>query len=109
MQMAEDADHGEADQGPLSARIAALPRVDRRLLLALVLGLGFGPTTALARGGMIALDADSVYRVLTLHGTSAFFWWLYLAQGALMTGATIGTFEVMRSLPIVVVGGHAGH
>ncbi|MDE2333159.1 MAG: hypothetical protein KGK10_01315 [Rhodospirillales bacterium] len=39
---------------------------------------------------MIALDADSAYRVLTLHGTSAFFWWLYLAQVALMIGLVAG-------------------
>ena len=105
MQMAEDADHAEADQRPLSARIAALPRVDRRLLLALALGLGFGPTTALARGGMIALDADSVYRVLTLHGTSAFFWWLYLAQGALMIGLAAGeSTEGLKARPLIIAG-----
>lgn len=107
------ADHAEADQGPLSARIAALPRVDRRLLLgficvsllALVLGLGFGLTTALARGGMIALDADSAYRVLTLHGTSAFFWWLYLAQVALMIGLAAGeSTEGLKARPLIIAG-----
>lgn len=107
------ADHAEADRGLLSARIAALPRMDRRLLLgfvcvsllALVLGLGFGLTTALARGGMIALDADSAYRVLTLHGTSAFFWWLYLAQVALMIGLAAGeSTEGLKARPLIVAG-----
>ncbi len=107
------ANQAEADRGPLSARIAALPRVDRRLLLgfvcvsllALVLGLGFGLTTALARGGMIALDADSAYRVLTLHGTSAFFWWLYLAQVALMIGLAAGeSTEGLKARPLIIAG-----
>lgn len=107
------ANQAEADRGPLSARIAALPRVDRRLLLgfvcvsllALVLGLGFGLTTALARGGMIALDPDSAYRVLTLHGTSAFFWWLYLAQVALMIGLAAGeSTQGLKARPLIIAG-----
>ena len=107
------ANHAEAGRGPLSARIAALPRVDRRLLLgfvcvsllALVLGLGFGLTTALARGGMIALDPDSAYRVLTLHGTSAFFWWLYLAQVALMIGLAAGeSTQGLKARPLIIAG-----
>ena len=107
------ANHDGADQVPLSARIAALPRLDRRLLLgfvcvsllALVLGLGFGLTTALARGGMIALDPDSAYRVLTLHGTSAFFWWLYLAQVALMIGLAAGeSTEGLKARPLIIAG-----
>lgn len=107
------ANHDGADRGPLSARIAALPRVDRRLLLgfvcvsllALALGLGFGLTTVLARGGMIALDADSAYRVLTLHGTSAFFWWLYLAQVALMIGLAAGeSTEGLKARPLIFAG-----
>ncbi len=107
------ANHDGADRVRLSARIAALPRVDRRLLLgfvcvsllALVLGLGFGLTTALARGGMIALDPDSAYRVLTLHGTSAFFWWLYLAQVALMIGLAAGeSTEGLKARPLIIAG-----
>lgn len=78
----------------LSARLAALPALDRRLTVAFVtlslaplaLGLAFGLVFALARGGFLTLDAETAYRVLTLHGTSAFFWWLYLAQVALMLG-----------------------
>jgi cytochrome c oxidase subunit I len=103
----------DAESMPLSVRIAALPRVDRRVLLAfvaasllpLVLGLGFGLTTALARGGLIEFDAETAYRVLTLHGTSAFFWWLYLAQVALMIGLAAGeSADGLKARPLIGVG-----
>lgn len=82
----------------ISVRLAALPAVDQRLLVAflslsllpLVLGLIFGLVTALARGGLLGLEAETAYRVLTFHGASAFFWWLYLAQATLMIGLASG-------------------
>jgi len=97
----------------LSARLAALPRVDRRLTLAfvsaslvpLVLGLCFGLVVALARGGFLGFDPETAYRLLTLHGTSAFFWWLYLAQVALMIALAAGERrEGLAARPLVVVG-----
>lgn len=101
------------DTARLSRRLAALPAIDRRLTLAfvaaslapLVLGLGFGLAVALARGGFLGLDPEVAYRLLTLHGTSAFFWWLYLAQVALMIGLAAGeTTDGLKARPLVVAG-----
>lgn len=75
-------------------RLAALPVSDRRLLLAmsaaalaaLFLGIIGGLVTALARGGMIDILPGAAYRFLTVHGVAIFFYWLYLAQVALLLG-----------------------
>lgn len=79
---------------PMTARFAALPSRDRNIILALaaaaltalVLGIFGGLLTALARAGLLAVDPVSGYRFLTLHGVSVFFYWLYLAQAALLLG-----------------------
>ncbi len=76
----------------LANRIAALPGRDKRLvrglfaaaLLALALGVGFGWLTALGRAGAIGPEPEHAARLLTLHGVSVFFYWLYLAQAALL-------------------------
>ncbi|HYD29653.1 MAG TPA: cbb3-type cytochrome c oxidase subunit I [Azospirillaceae bacterium] len=76
----------------LTARVTALPTADKALLkvlfgaalLALALGLAGGFVTALARAGTLALFSEDAYRVLTLHGVSVFFYWLYLIQAALL-------------------------
>lgn len=73
-------------------RLAALPSEDRRLLramagaalVALVLGILGGLGTALARAGLLDISANTGYRSLTLHGVSIFFYWLFLAQAALL-------------------------
>ena len=105
--------HGEAATARLSTRLSGLPAIDRRLLLAfvgvsllpLVLGLGFGLMTALARGGLIGFEPETAYRVLTLHGTSAFFWWLYLAQVALMIGLAAGeSADGLKARPLILAG-----
>ena len=78
----------------LTTRFAALPSRDRILLLAvaavalaaLTLGILGGLLTAFARAGFIEMAPDSGYRFLTLHGVSVFFYWLYLAQVALLLG-----------------------
>lgn len=75
-------------------RLASLPATDRRLLLAmggsalatLALGIVGGLLTALARGGMIDILPETAYRFLTVHGVGIFFYWLYLAQAALLLG-----------------------
>jgi len=77
-----------------ATRLAALPERDRRLivglgaaaLVALVAGIAGGLLTALARAGFLPVDPQSGYRFLTLHGVSAFFYWLYFAQAALLLG-----------------------
>ncbi len=76
----------------LTQRLAGLPATDRRLLtsaaalalIALVLGLAGGLLTALARGGLIDLLPATGYRLLTVHGVGAFFYWLSLAQVVLL-------------------------
>jgi cytochrome c oxidase subunit I len=73
-------------------RVAALPAGQRYLLAAwtgaalaaLFLGVAFGLFTAWARFGLAGADAESGYRMLTLHGVTAFFYWLYFAQGAVL-------------------------
>ncbi|MCC6949078.1 MAG: cbb3-type cytochrome c oxidase subunit I [Bradyrhizobiaceae bacterium] len=78
----------------VKARLAALPASDRRLLraisaaalTALALGILGGLLTALARGGLIEVLPETAYRYLTVHGVSIFFYWLYLAQTALLLG-----------------------
>ncbi|MCZ7642212.1 MAG: cbb3-type cytochrome c oxidase subunit I [Pseudorhodoplanes sp.] len=78
-----------APQMPLS-RFANLQTADRLLcgvlialsLFALALGIAYGVAMALVRSGLLAPAPDTGYRVLTLHGTTAFFYWLYTAQAA---------------------------
>lgn len=75
-------------------RFARLPACDRGLLLvlsaaaiaALLLGILGGLATALARGGLLDILPETAYRFLTVHGVSIFFYWLYLAQVALLLG-----------------------
>ena len=77
-----------------ASRLADLSVGDRRLiiglagaaLVALITGIAGGLLTALIRAGILPADADAGYRFLTLHGVSAFFYWLYFAQAALLLG-----------------------
>lgn len=97
----------------LTARIAALPAADKSLLtlliaaalLALAFGLAGGVVTALARAGALHLFADDAYRVLTLHGVSVFFYWLYLIQAALLlTLAAAGDGRGLALRPLAWIG-----
>jgi cytochrome c oxidase subunit 1 len=80
----------------ITNRLANLPTADRRLLItaavtaltALALGLLGGLMTALVRGGLMEAEAAAGYRFLTVHGVAAFFYWLSLAQTALLLGFT---------------------
>jgi cytochrome c oxidase subunit 1 len=73
-------------------RFAVLPALDRKLLrcmaavalLALGLGLVGGVLTAAARAGFIDVMPATGYRLLTVHGVSIFFYWLFVAQAALL-------------------------
>lgn len=75
-------------------RFSALGVADRRLLvalsavslLALAVGIFGGVMTALARGGLIDMIPNTGYRFLTVHGVSIFFYWLFVAQAALLLG-----------------------
>ena len=78
----------------ITTRLPALAPRDKALvavlagvaLLALALGILGGLLTALARGGLIDIQPENGYRFLTVHGVSVFFYWLSLAQIALLLG-----------------------
>lgn len=84
--------------GSLGDRLAGLPTVDRLFcvlliglsLLALTLGIVYGVAMALARSGALTFLPETPYRILTLHGTTAFFYWLYSAQAALLIVLAVG-------------------
>lgn len=81
-------------------RMKMLSSADKLLLKAfitmavLTLGLGifFGTTTAFARAGFIEIDADRAFQVMTLHGVTIFFYWLYFVQAALLL-VLVATFS----------------
>ncbi len=53
-------------------------------VLTLGLGIAFGTTTAFARAGFIEIDPDRAFQIMTLHGVTIFFYWLYFVQAALL-------------------------
>ncbi len=87
-------------ESKLVARLKRLSDGDKRLLngfivmavLTLALGLVFGAMTAFARAGFINLDPLTAYQMLTLHGVTIFFYWLYFVQaGLVLVLATVYT------------------
>lgn len=73
-------------------RLAALPPADHWLLrcmagvalVALAVGIVGGLAVALARAGFLEIIPNTGYRLLTVHGVSIFFYWLFVAQAALL-------------------------
>ncbi len=65
-----------------------LKPADKKLLLAffsiaviaLALGIVFATMTAAARTGLFAIEPETAYRMLGLHGVTIFFYWLYFVQ-----------------------------
>ena len=84
----------------LVERLAGMSRSDRLLigsmfafaLATLALGIAYGVAMALARGGAVAFLPETAYRVLTVHGTTAFFYWLYAAQAAILVVLAAGEY-----------------
>lgn len=83
-------------------RLGRLPAADKTLLLvfaagallALLFGLAFGLATGLARGGFLpGLPDETGYRLMTLHGMGAFFYWLSFAQAFLLLALAVGHVE----------------
>lgn len=76
----------------ISHALGRLPAGDRRFLqaftagalAALLAGLVFGLATALVRTGYVASPPATGYRMMTSHGVTVFFYWLYFAQTALL-------------------------
>lgn len=69
-----------------------LPSGDKRLLrafvimavLSLTLGLACGALTGFRRAGFLSLAPGLAYKILSLHGVTIFFYWLYFMQAALV-------------------------
>jgi cytochrome c oxidase subunit I len=69
-----------------------LPSSHRALLVAFVasalvtlaLGVIFGASTGLMRAGLLDADPERGYRLMTAHGVTIFFYWLYFGQAALL-------------------------
>jgi cytochrome c oxidase subunit 1 len=69
-----------------------LPGRDRGLIVAMIgaalitlaAGVVLGGATALVRAGFVGVDPETGYRLMTLHGFTVFFYWLYFAQMALL-------------------------
>ncbi len=78
-----------------------LSRGDRALLLVLItmaiialsLGIVFGAATALVRSGLVDIHPETGYRLMTSHGVTAFFYWLYFAQMAVLLAFSIVYLE----------------
>jgi cytochrome c oxidase subunit I len=76
----------------LTDGLRALPASDKRLLLvcfamallSLLLGVLFGTGTALARAGLAEYIPHDGFRMMTQHGVTIFFYWLYFAQAGLL-------------------------
>jgi cytochrome c oxidase subunit 1 len=80
------------NQNEFTDRLRALPASDKALLItcfiaalfALAMGVLFGAGTAAARAGFVELNPYYGYRLMTQHGVSIFFYWLYFAQAGLL-------------------------
>lgn len=99
--------------GDLAQRLGPLSAADKALLLtlaafallALMLGLGFGLATGLARGGFLPnLDPETGYRLMTLHGIDAFFYWLSLAQAFLLLVLVAADARRIAARPVAWAG-----
>ena len=99
----------------ISQSLRALPAGDRALLkalaafalAALALGIVFGLVTALVRTGYADAEPVTGYRMLTGHGVTIFFYWLYFAQMALLLvlAAAQRHGKIRIALPPVAWGG----
>ena len=72
----------------LTTGIRSLDSADKKLLLAffaisilaLTLGIFYGAMTAAGRTGLFAIEEETAYKLLGLHGVTIFFYWLYFVQ-----------------------------
>jgi len=66
----------------------SLSSADKKLLLAffsvsvlaLALGVVFATMTTAGRTGLFAIESETAYKMLGLHGVTIFFYWLYFVQ-----------------------------
>jgi cytochrome c oxidase subunit 1 len=86
--------------------LPALPAGDRALLklmmacalIALGVGLAFGLCTALARARFVGVEVETGYRMMTAHGVSVFFYWLYFGLAAVLLALTAVSAGPVRRL-----------
>lgn len=106
------------EHASIAAALARAPSRDKALLVALLAcalaalayGVVAGSLVALIRGGAVAPAVENGYRLLTSHGVSAFFFWLYFAQAALLLGLTMTHGRARPALaltPLAWIGGAA--
>lgn len=87
-------------------RLRAFSREDKRLLLtcfaaaltALALGVLFGAGTGLVRAGVIEIQPFHGYRLMTLHGVTIFFYWLYFVQAGLLLTFSLSHTQGARGI-----------
>lgn len=85
----------------ISRKLRELPPADRSFLklfaatalVTLLAGLLFGLATALIRTGYIASEPAAGYRMMSLHGVTVFFYWLYVAQMAILLALAASQFR----------------
>jgi cytochrome c oxidase subunit 1 len=84
----------------ISQKLNGLPPADRFFLKAfagaalatLLIGLLFGLATALIRTGYAEAESVTGYRMMTAHGVTVFFYWLYFAQMAFLLALAASQF-----------------
>ena len=92
-----------------------LPAGDRALLklmiacalIALGLGVVFGLVTALTRARFAEVQIETGYRMMTAHGVSVFFYWLYFGLAAVLlvfTAVSAGTARRLAWAPFAWIG-----
>jgi cytochrome c oxidase subunit 1 len=95
--------------------LPSLPAADRALLklmiacalIALGVGLPFGLYTALARARIVDVEVETGYRMMTAHGVSVFFYWLYFGLAAVLlalTAVSAGTIRRLAWAPLAWLG-----
>lgn len=87
--------------GTISGKLRTLSAPDRTFLktfMSFALGMlgagaAFGLLTALIRTGYVSAEPVTGYRLMTSHGVTAFFFWLYFAQTAVLFGLGASQFD----------------
>jgi cytochrome c oxidase subunit I len=74
-------------------------------VLALALGVFFATITAAGRTGLFAIESETLYRMLGLHGVTIFFYWLYFVQaGFVLFLAAVYSEGTVRLRPLAWLG-----
>lgn len=99
----------------ISQKLKELPAADQLFLkvfaglalATLLIGLLFGLATALIRTGYAEAESVTGYRMMTAHGVTVFFYWLYFAQMAFLLTLAASQFTARPRIvwaPIAWIG-----